>query len=571
VPGGASTELSPVHAAVLRLCDGEHRACDIARAIVPASAGRLSSETQVLALLKQLEAKNVLTWGFDIPFTLHPHETLRTLFESVEPEALRTPAIAALDALDAARLDVERAAGDPERLDTALQALERTFTNVTGQAPTRAAGAVYAARTLVYQDGMRDAKVDLGTKLLDDLGPPLSLLLTSTRWFTAQAAAAFRRVFDRIYREMEAQRGPNGIELITFWLRAEPLLFNPAAGLLQPIVDDFQDRWRQLLAAPAGLRHVTRTAAELRPHVEDVFAAPPAPWQGGRYHSPDIMIAADSVEAIERGDYAFVLGELHAAVNTIRGSFAVAQHPRPEELFAALEADADRPSLLPVLPRQWPRLTNRTTVALVSPRDYHCELSRHSLAGAPRDRVLPISSLIVDRTSAGLVVRTRDGRLSFDIVDAFGETLSLNTLTRLSLFPRERYRPRISLDRLVISREAWTIDAATLPFPSLNDESARYLAARRWRQQLGLPRLAFVKVAIEPKPFFLDFDSPIYVEIFTKIARRVLASDDESHDIAISEMLPSPSQLWLSDAHGHRYTSELRIVARDCAAAEKQG
>ena len=82
-------------------------------------------------------------------------------------------------------------------------------------------------------------------------------------------------------------------------------------------------------------------------------------------------------------------------------------------------------------------------------------------------------------------------------------------------------------------------------------------------RQNNLPRFAFVKVHVEIKPCFIDFDSPIYVEILCKMARRTLASNDPQKPVVISEMIPRPDQLWLPDAQGQRYTSELRLVVLD--------
>jgi len=78
-----------------------------------------------------------------------------------------------------------------QQLDQALDALEASFTRLTGAEATRKAGATYAARTLVYEDCQRDIDIELGAPLLDALGPPLTLLLTSARWITHQAAGLY--------------------------------------------------------------------------------------------------------------------------------------------------------------------------------------------------------------------------------------------------------------------------------------------------------------------------------------------------------------------------------------------
>ncbi len=68
------------------------------------------------------------------------------------------------------------------------------------------------------------------------------------------------------------------------------------------------------------------------------------------------------------------------------------------------------------------------------------------------------------------------------------------------------------------------------------------------------------------KPFFLDFESPIYVDNFAKMIRRSLkataAAKPKSPYITVSEMLPTPEQVWLPDAGGN-CTSEFRFVTLD--------
>lgn len=72
----------------------------------------------------------------------------------------------------------------------------------------------------------------------------------------------------------------------------------------------------------------------------------------------------------------------------------------------------------------------------------------------------------------------------------------------------------------------------------------------------GLPRRVFVKVPEEPKPVYVDFESLLFVEIFAKLARKATA-------VLVSEMIPGLEELWLTDAEGNHYTSELRLVAVD--------
>ncbi|MYR90262.1 lantibiotic dehydratase, partial [Streptomyces sp. SID685] len=67
--------------------------------------------------------------------------------------------------------------------------------------------------------------------------------------------------------------------------------------------------------------------------------------------------------------------------------------------------------------------------------------------------------------------------------------------------------------------------------------------------------------------FYVDFDSPVYLTILAKAARR-LARKDPGARLKVSEMLPTPEQAWLTDDEGSRYTSELRFVAVDMTVAD---
>jgi hypothetical protein len=107
---------------------------------------------------------------------------------------------------------------------------------------------------------------------------------------------------------------------------------------------------------------------------------------------------------------------------------------------------------------------------------------------------------------------------------------------------------------MVLCRQAWRFDPAQLGFATVRDEVARYLAARDWCRALGLPRRVFVKAAGE-KPVFVDFTSPVYVNVLAKAVRRAQAP------VSFVEMLPDTDQLWLTDREGRRYTAELRLVA----------
>jgi hypothetical protein len=111
--------------------------------------------------------------------------------------------------------------------------------------------------------------------------------------------------------------------------------------------------------------------------------------------------------------------------------------------------------------------------------------------------------------------------------------------------------------------------AAEMSFAFEKDEAMRFLNARRWAAELGLPRFVFYKSPIEVKPVYLDLQSPVLVNLFARVVRRTAQGSGADEAIWVSEMLPGPDEVWLEDGAGQRYTSELRLVAVDQSDYEK--
>lgn len=563
LPGGQVVTIPVNQAALLEKCSGEKTAREIVLELLESPGRLFSSEKEVYDILHQMSERRVVSWKFQLPYSLYPERRLRELLEHIEPPHLRQAAIHPLDELERARDAVSRAVGDPVSLGEALTRLDETFTSLTGKKPTRSDGTMYAARTLIYQDCRRDVDVQIGLDVQNMVSAPLTLVLTSARWFSHQASKVYKGFFDDLHAELRTGSPDGDVDLLRFWSEAQARIFKDEDRLLGGVITEFQERWRQVLRAPENERRAVYSAEELRSQVDQLFAAQNAGWTLARNHSPDLMIAASSPEAIGEGDCFFVLGEMHLSSNTCRGSFLVSQHPWPDELFDAIEGDLPGPTLMLVPPRNWPRLTNRTSVALVPPNALYLEGAPDAIANAPRSKVVPMSSMVIANRAEGLRVRSKDGRHSFDLIEAFGEVLSNLIVDMMKIIHTDSHSPRITVDRLVIFRERWFLDASRLNFVDFEDECDRYLEVRRWAISCGFPRRVFVSIANETKPFYVDFDSHVYTEILVKMLRKERAASQGRRMVSITEMLPTLDQLWLRDAERNAYTSELRLVARD--------
>ena len=562
LPGRRPLLLPPLQAAALRLCDGQHTAEALAAELAAALPELVDDAETVFETLDDLQESGLIVWTLEVPFTTYPEQQLRRLLERIGEPELRDAALGELDRLEALRAAVAEAAGDSQGLDRALTELETCFSASTGAVATQNAGATYAARTLLYEDCRRDAEVSLGEQLVDGLAAPLDLLLTSARWYTAAVAERYRAAFGLIYADLCRESGLSTVDGSSFWSRVQQQLLGDRRGLIRETTEVFQQRWAAVLELPEAQRAVSYRADELRARVEALFAAPRRGWQTALYHSPDLMIAADSPEAVARGEYLLVMGELHMSSNTLRSSLFVEQHPAREDLLRAVDRDIPADCVIPEPPRTWREVTARLNSRLGRPRDLRLVSSNDS-CGVPADQALLIADLVVVDSDAGLHARTRDGQRRFDLIECFSEVLGMEIVNQFKPLPHTRHTPRISIDRLVIQRETWRFQPAELPFVYDKQDDARFLALRRWRRAQGLPRWAFVKMPTERKPFYVDFDSPALAQMLAKALRRTCEAGAGEEWFSVSEMLPDHRQLWLRDAEGRRYTSELRFVAVD--------
>jgi len=570
-PMQSPTRLPAPLAALLALCDGERTAKDIAARVLQMASSLVRNEQQVYQMLRLLRDRGLITWKLqvswilDVPSEWHLEANLRRLLDRIEDETVRLSLEAALSEMEEARRAITAAAGNVQRLDKAFAHLEERFTYLTGTEATRNAGQTYAGRTLLYEDCRRNVQVEISEAMLTELGKPLSLLLQSARWFTYEAAGLFRRAFKQTYDDLARRNGSRTVDAVSFWQRVQPLLYDDDSRPTEGLALKLQQHWADILCLSEDQRRAEYSSDELGSRVNAAFGTKQARWKAARYQSPDVMIAASSTEAIRRGDFFFVLGELHMGVNTIGSQLLSSQHHAPEELFAALEYDMREPRLIPITPKNM--ITSRNYPIYVTKKDYRLELASDT-PGLDNARVIPLGSLVVEEEGGELYVRTRDSRLRFEIAESFSDALSSVTANDFKLLGAHRHAPRVTIDRLVVLRETWQRAASEMRFAFEKDEAERFLSARRWARELGVPRFAFVRVPVEVKPFYVDFASPIYVELLAKLVRRTgEAGGGEAgrEQVTVSEMLPGPDEVWLEDAEGRRYTSELRIAALDLA------
>jgi hypothetical protein len=556
-PPGPPRRMTPREVFLVTAADGTSTTREIARAAVADPRSGLASIDDAYAELERLARENVITWGVELPAEVEdPERWLREALALVEDPAARARALGPLDRLEAARAQVAAAAGDPVALDAGVAKLEQEFREITELSEKRGHGQTYAGRQIFVEDCRRAIDLRIGRAFLAALDPSLSLILHSARWFTYEIARRYRRAFHHVHQQLLGAEGPR-VPLVTF-LAASRRLFSGSQLDKAPIVDEvqaeLQRRWSEVLGIDRldpGTRAVQLASPVCRPRVDELFRAPGPGWPRARYHCPDLMIAASSVAEIENGNYLGVLGELHPGVNTLLAHVAFRLHPERAALCEAYDADMGMVCIAPIQTG-----VSRVMNSPLSPRHHHVEFGAVR-SWRPRTQVHLAGDLYVEDVGDRLHVRSRTADLDHDLIAFMDQYLGAEAMSHFKILPRRAHTPRITVDKLVISRERWQLERAAvreLTEPATELERVRRVNA--WARRLGLPRHVFGTVPHEPKPFYVDFGSPIYIDLFVRYLTNATA-------LGLSEMLPGHDELWLSDASGKLYTSELRLAAVD--------
>ena len=554
-PVQRSTELPPEFLAVLKACTGTQSAREIAEQMSTKLGSEVSSIDQVYDLLEELVDNGLITWTLEMPTTGdHPEILLRRELERLEDSPARAAAFGKLNELEAGREVVQAACGTVEPLAAALDALDQTFVRITGAAAERNQGQTYAGRSISGHDCYRDIDTELGPELFESLAGPLRLLLTSARWFTYEIAQGYRAEFAVIFDHLCKEGQTDVVDYQLFAARLADV-FKKAKheGVVAKVVDELRIRWARVLEIEQHMptNRVTLRSEDINEAVGREFAAPHPGWPSAIHHSPDLLLSAKSVEAICRGEFYAVLGEVHPGINTLL--IPDLPHPFKEHQghFLRRDEEISGPLIAPV----WSHNRSRLDYHSRSPSGIDFENGR-ARSWRSRSDVLAVADLVVRRVDDKLLVVHRDTEQCFDIIAFHEHYLIAEAHSQFSPTGKSAYTPRMSIDGLVLGRETWTLQPESYSFVNITDTLERFVAARAWARELGLPRRIFLKVPQEIKPYFIDFDSPIFVDVAAKALRTAPTA-------TISEMCPDVGDLWLEDETHQHYTNELRMVMID--------
>jgi hypothetical protein len=562
---GSGEPIDSVTAAVLAAADGTMTARRLARLLIDRPDLSVTTEAAVFAELERLRRKHWLVWRLELPTSLTAEEDLLALLEQIDDANIRAATTSQVSELIEGRRRLQAVWDKPTELRHEMDRLDQEFHRLTGTDATRHAGQAYGGRTLAFLECRRDLALRVGAGFIDKL-QPIADVLDSIRWLTWQIREQLEPHVRAAYRSAH-HRNPtgDGVDAATFWIACMPLFSSSMDTVVRDTIAEFHRRWNTVLGYDSHQRRAAYTCAELKPALKEQFDAPGPGWTQARLSCPDVMVAASSEEDVRQGRYSVVLGEIHAAMNSLDYISLIPLSLEPGLLRAGLDETFPGPRLMPVLPTESrPPFTGRSRPGLLRAEDRRFAVMPHTPLPRTGTTVLAADAMVHDRDGR-LVVSTAGHADEFDVFDLVSEVLKSSILRHFSLFPITRHRPRVSVDDVVLAREGWRVPVKELDFARLRNAPQRFAAARRWAATLGLPRYVFVKSPVETKPFYVDFAAPAFVDILATCVRRTGrdGAEREATFLTFTEMTPGPDELWLTGPDGQSYTSEFRFAACD--------
>ena len=278
------------------------------------------------------------------------------------------------------------------------------------------------------------------------------------------------------------------------------------------------------------------------------------------YPSADLQLGAESVGAVARGEYQWVLAELHPPVALLHHGFFWSC-PDPGALAHALAKTVDgKPNFH--FGFSAADFTATTTVRLFDGLP-DCTTFVTPERANPRWRIIPPAELDVYCNEQDGDVRLRRRGTNEDL-GSFARAWTIPLGFHPFSFSLGAHTPRLSCGRIVVQREAWMVAGEELGAGNFTGISRDLVSAvERLRAARQLPRHVYIRPSEQAlrrsgadgrdkdtKPVYIDFESYLFLEIFHRWLTK-------AGELEITEMLPTPDQLLWQEPDGRR-TFELR-------------
>lgn len=210
---------------------------------------------------------------------------------------------------------------------------------------------------------------------------------------------------------------------------------------------------------------------------------------------------------------------------------------------------------------------------LVRPVLREWELEWLGRSGAPPERRLPVSDLLVSLRDGRFVLRSRrlGKRILPRLTSAHNTTRRSPAVYRFlaavqsegtcgdvgwswAPFDRAPFTPRVRHGRLVLACARWCVAGPELRALDSPDPVARWASVQAWREHLRLPR--WTCIADGDNKLAIDFDNVLSVDTFLRAVRK-------REEVLLEELYPEPDDLVACAPDGRRAMELVIPLVRD--------
>lgn len=514
--------------------------------------------------LEELAALAMIRWEVEVP-ALDPHafdalvsDVARWRDGPVRGRWLET--LRPIAALPARFAQAEDAPSRAQIMDEARRQLENL-----GAARSASSRFLYSATNPIGEECFRECRFSIGDELINEVAtdaePWIDLWRDNYAFVASRVAAGLRALFEKA----PLQKG--ALPLPAF-LRHCEMLKLPITG--PALVAFAHMAFQEVKAAFRGRMRNRPDEEEWELTADDCHFIRQnfqyEKFDEFTYPSADLQLEARSVEAVARGEYRWILAELHPPVALLHHGFywscpdktelqralAATVKGRPSFHFGFFAADFTAATAV----RQFDAIPE--SMSFVAPQ-----------RGDPRWRIIPPAEIevFVEEKNGDVCLRTRGSR---EFLGSFARAWVIPLGFHPFHFGRAPHMPRLRCGRVIVQRRSWTVTLEELGAGDFTGISRDLLlAVERLRAAKGWPRHIYIRPSEQAlrrsgaegrdkdtKPVYIDLESYLFLEIFHRWLTK-------AGELEVSEMLPDPDNLLWREPDGRR-SFELRtqIVPR---------
>jgi hypothetical protein len=511
-----------------------------------------------MPILEQLAERKVIRWEVEVP-ALEPHafEVLVSDVRGWRDVPARASWLTLLEPILALRTQFAGAVSAASRADVMDDAREK-LENL-GAAHPAASRFVYSASNPIGEECFRECRFTIGEELMHevtrDAEPWIDLWRDCYAFVASRVSAGLRSLLER------APTSGGVLPLPAFLQACEEMrmsLTGPGMVALAHLAfQEVKAGFRQMIGARADAEEIQLTADDCH-FVRKNFQYPK--FDEYTYPSADMQLSAKSIKAVERGEYEWVLAELHPPVALLHHGFYWSC-PEKKALGRAI---ASTTMGVPCFHFGF-FATDFTATTAVRLLDALPDLTYFVAPqrGNPGWRtVFPADiDVFVDEANGDVGLRAR---ASGKFLGSFARGWLIPLGFHPFLFGGAPNMPRLRCGRVIVQRRSWTVALEELPPGDYTGVSRNLVVAiERLRVAKSWPRYVYIRPSEQAlrrsgaegrdkdtKPVFVDLESYPFLEIFHGWLTK-------SGELEVMEMLPDPEHLLWQEKDGRR-TFELR-------------